>query len=277
MSIAQIPDGSISIPRQGIVRLLAVLVATIAIGLGCVRAQPVLRLTPLSDNVLWVGGMAASVKEGKLARVAVAFARQQDDLVAFYVEIENTARIPILVDPSRSYYAACTRLAKSRPRRCHPAQWVVDPEKVLLALDIAHARQQAYRMNQEFAGPMLFLTMGTAMAGEARGNHRATSAALGNAALASGTLYGIGQQQASAYEMVRANWEAEALRKTTLLPEGRVAGLVYIGRDFAANEVSLAIRIGDEIFEFPFQQILVDARRPRAVKDVSPEWNWRGQ
>jgi len=133
MSIAQIPDGSISIPRQGIVRLLAVLVATIAIGLGCVRAQPVLRLTPLSDNVLWVGGMAASVKEGKLARVAVAFARQQDDLVAFYVEIENTARIPILVDPSRSYYAACTRLAKSRPRRCHPAQWVVDPEKVLLA------------------------------------------------------------------------------------------------------------------------------------------------
>jgi hypothetical protein len=73
------------------------------------------------------------------------------------------------------------------------------------------------------------------------------------------------------------NWETAALRKTTLLPGDRVAGLVYVARDVAANEVSLQIRIGDEILNFPFKQIFPDARRHRTAKEMFPNSTWRGQ
>ena len=111
-------------------------------------------------------------------------------------------------------------------------------------------------MNQEaLAGPLLFLSRGrTLHATEAKG-----------------------QQQVTAYEMARANWETVALRKTTLLPENRLAGLVYVDSDLAGNEMSLNILIGNEVFDFPFRKTLVDARRPRPAKDMSPEANWRGQ
>lgn len=248
MSLAQIPDGSFAIPRQSSFRLLAVFVATVAVCAGCVAPAPVLRLTPRSDNVLWVGGMAAIIKQGKSARVAVAFARQEEELISFRVEIENTGLIPILVDPSSSYYATCTRSAKNGARQCHPTRWVFNPEEVLLDLDIAHSRQKADQMNREaFAGPMLLLT-----------------------------IQSESQEQASTYEIARVNWETEALRKTTLLPGNGVAGLVYVSRDLAANEVLLQIRIGDEVLGFPFNQTLINARRPRTTKDMSTNANWRG-
>ena len=251
---------------------LAVLVA--AATTGCASAEPVLRLTPLSNNVVWVAGEAAVIKEGKLARVAVAFARQQDDLVGFRIEIENTANAPILVDPSNFYYAACTRSADAQKRNCHPARWAVDPEKMLLALDIERSRQKANTMNAEsLMAPILFLDLAVAVAGTASPNHRTTALALGAADLTAATLGAIqsdGQQQASGYELKRANWEAAAFRKTTLLPGTRAAGLVYVDRDLAANELALQIRIGDETLDFPFKQALVDARPPRAPNSFHP-------
>jgi hypothetical protein len=256
-------------------------IVTTAILSGCATAQPVLRLSPLSENMLWIGGTAAIVKEASVARVAVAFARQQEELVSFRVEIENTANVPMIVSPTNFYYATCTRLADGKSRQCSPARWAVNPEKVLLDLDIARSRQKAGSMNDEaLVAPLLFLDMATAMMGLASGDHRTTSRALGNAALASGALASIqsdNQQQASAYELERANWETAALRKTTLLPGNRVAGLVFVARDMAANEVSLQIRLGDEILDFPFKQVFIDAVRHRTAHEMFPDREWRGQ
>jgi hypothetical protein len=66
------------------------------------------------------------------------------------------------------------------------------------------------------------------------------------------------------------NWETAALRKTTLLPGNRVAGLVYIARDVAANEVTLQSRIGDEILDFPFKQVFIDANRHPTAQGSDP-------
>jgi hypothetical protein len=233
--------------------------------------EPVLRLTPLSESVLWIGGRAAIVKEGRAARVAIAFARQQENLVSFRVEIENTANIPILIGPSNFYYATCTRSADRSSRQCLPARWAVNPEKAILDLDIARSRQKADSMNKEaFVAPLLFLDMAAAMTGSASRDHRTTSLALES-------IPEDDARQASAYELERANWETAALRKTTLLPGNRVAGLVYVARDVAANEVSLQIRIGDEVLDFPFKQILIDAMRHRTVQEMFPDRDRRGQ
>jgi hypothetical protein len=259
--------------------MVARLVLTALIS-GCVAPEPVLRLTPLAENVLWIAGQAATIKEGKAARVAVAFAHQQEALLGFRVEIENTASVPVLVNPSSSYYATCTRSPDGK-RQCHPARWAVDPETVLLNLDIAHSRQKADTMNEAaLLTPLLFLSLGTAMVGTASRDHHATSNALGAGVLASTALDASqlkGQQQAMAYAMGRANWESAALRKSTLPPGGRVAGLLYVARDVAANEVSLQIRVGDEILTFAFNQLVIDARRRRTAAQAVPRLDWRGQ
>jgi len=260
-------------------RVPAILMMISAASSGCVAPEPVLRLTPLAENVLWIGGQAATIKEGKAARVAVAFAHQQENLLGFRVEIENTASVPVLVNPSSSYYATCTRSPDGK-RQCHPARWAVDPETVLLSLDIARSRQKADQMNSEaLLTPLIFLSLGAAVVGTVSNDHHATSRALDSAILTSSALNASqqgGQQQAMAYAMGRANWEATALRKSTLPPGGRVAGLVYVARDVAANEVSLQIRVGDDVLTFAFRQFVIDARRQRTAKQVFPDSTWRG-
>jgi hypothetical protein len=231
--------------------------------------------------VLWIGGTAAVIQEGKSARVAAAFVREQEELVSFRMEVENTASTPILVDPANVYYATCTRSADNRSRQCGPARWAVNPEKVLLDLDMARSRQKAGRMNEEaMAAPVLFLSLAAAMAGAASHDRHARSPALGSAALASSALKASqleDQQQASTYEMERANWETAALRKTTLLPGNRVAGLVYVARDVAANEVSLQMQMGAEVLTFRFSQIAIDTNRHRTAQEVFPDRDWRGR
>lgn len=257
------------------------LIVTCAAASGCVAPEPVLRLTPLAQNVLWIGGMAAVIQEGSSARVAAAFVRQQGDLVSFRVEVENTANTPILVGPSNFYYATCTRSADNRNRQCGPARWAVNPEKVLLDLDIARSRQKASSMNGEaLMAPLLFLSLGAALVGTGSHDHRATSLALHSAALAGNALDASqleDNQQASTYEMERANWETASLRKTTLLPGNRVAGLVYVARDVAANEVSLQMQLGDEVLTFRFSQFAIDTHRHRTAQENFPGRDWRGQ
>lgn len=51
----------------------------------------------------------------------------------------------------------------------------------------------------------------------------------------------------------------------------------YPGYPLAANEVSLQNRIGDEVLDFPFKQILVDAMRHRTAQEMFPDRDWRGQ
>ncbi len=255
-------------------RLPAVVAMTIAVAGGCATAEPVIRLTPESNDVVWVGGSAAVIKKGISARVAVAFARAQDELVGFRVEIENGTTGPILIDPAKFYYAACVRSDDGNSRQCHPAHPVVDPEKVLLDLDIRHSRDKASNANAEtLAATMLFPDLATTVAGAASGKHHTTAVGLNNAVAAGDALGAIqaeGQVQASSYEIQRANWETAAFRKSTILPGNRVAGLVFVDRDLTANEVRLEIRIGDDVLDFPFKQTLYQAQPQRSYTSPDP-------
>lgn len=249
----------------------------VALGAGCLPPPPIVRMTPLADNLLWVGGVPAVVKEGKSARVGVAFVQQRDNLASFHVEIENLSTMPIEVGPANFYWAACMRSQDGTKRTCGPSHWVTNPEKVLLDLDIARARQEADAENlQAFAGAFCLLDLAGALGTGAK--HAPMAKVAGAVAPIVAMSLDRAQTQAADYQAEQASWEGSALRKTTLPPGGRVTGLVYLTRDTSANEVSLQSRIAGEILELTFAQTLIDTRRPHpTAEQMFPDRDWRGQ
>jgi hypothetical protein len=232
------------------------------LGAGCAFAQPVVRLTPQAKNVVWAGGTAITSRQGRYARVALGFLRQDDDRLVFRVEIENTGAVPLLVDPSRFYFTTCSAPQHQKPLACKAAQWAINPEQVLLNLDLRRSREVAEASNQEgLATAFMFLDLSVGVAGAASGHGRAASNSLAlageDAAIAEAASH---RRQYSSFEGQRAKWEVEAFRKSTILPGDRVGGTVYLGRDINAGEVRLHIRTADEVLVFPFDQVLYAAR-----------------
>jgi len=243
----------------------ALATATLA---GCFAPEPVLRLSPLSHEVVWNEGRAAQVKENDVARVAVAFEREwtlaNRPMVGFRVEIQNVSDKPFLVVPSHFYYAVCSRTADGKGRLCQLSHPAVNPEQLLLDLDIQHARDQAHAANDEALGSaLLFLDLAAGMANVAKGNGRGVGAAVTGAAVSGSIVSSAsadGNAEAANYEFARSNWSATALRKTTLLPGKGAAGVVLIDRQLDAREIVLAVRIEDKALDFPFEQTRYDAR-----------------
>jgi len=200
-------------------------------------------------------------------------------MVAFHVEIENTGAEPFLIGPADIYYAACNRSEDGHARRCGAAHWVADPEKMLLALDVARSRQAAGEANQEaLVGPLILLDMAAAVGGStSRNSHaRARCVAGVDRALATTAAIQLEQQRhVVIFESERLRWANAALRKTTLAPGGRAAGTIYLPRDTAADEISVQVRMGKETLDFPFKQTLVDARPVRTANSMFPD-KWRG-
>jgi hypothetical protein len=248
-------------------RILLVGFATTALA-SCFAPEPVLRLRPLSHEVIWNEGRAAQVKENAVARVAVAFEREwslaDHPMVGFRVEIQNVSANPFLVVPSRFYYAACSRSADGKVRACQPSRPAMNPEQVLLNLDVEHSRKQAGAANEEALGAaLLFLDLAAGMANVAKGNPRGAGVAMAGAAASSSMMSSAeaeGNAEAANYESARSIWSSTALRKTTVLPGGGAAGIVFVDRQLDAREIVLAVRIDDETLDFPFEQIRYDLR-----------------
>lgn len=240
--------------------LALVLLSTVSmlLGAGCMMPAPVLRLTPQSKDVVWIGGTAVSSQQGRTARAAVAFVREQDNLLSFRVEIESLVDKPILVDPARFYYLTCARNGQPPARVCGNSHFAVNPEQALLDLDVAHSRQIASAANDEaFFGAMLLLQATAGVASAATGHGHAAAGVAIDAAGTAAALHSAehaNHRQISAYELERSNWATAALRKTTLFPGDRVAGLVFIEKNPSVSEVWLQIRAGDDVLPFGFDE-----------------------
>jgi len=226
--------------------------------IGCATPSPVLRLSPQSKDVVWVGGTEAITRTGKTVRAAVAFAREQGNQIAFRVELENLTDTNVLLEPARFYAMTCARKGTPPTRTCGATRLVSDPERMLLALDMKRSRDKAGNANAEaFWGTMVLLDATLGVASAVGGHGRGTTSALVAMDLSANAMDSVSTRdrlQATGYELERANWSAMALRKTTLFPGKRVAGLVLTERDESASEVWLHVRIGEDILVFPFNQ-----------------------
>jgi hypothetical protein len=226
---------------------------------GCMMPQPVLRLTPRDRDHVWVGGTAVVSKTGVNLRVAAAFARDYDGRLGFRVEVENRSSQPMVIDSNVFSFATCARPERAPSEVCEPAQLAINPERVLLDMDIERSREQANNANDATFHSAMFLLDATAsLASATSGKHRDSGDFANMAAHEGQALSGVEareSRQVTAYELERSNWTTSAFRRTTIFPGNTAAGLVFTERNVKARTVWLLVHIGDEIFSFAFNQV----------------------
>jgi hypothetical protein len=142
---------------------------------------------------------------------------------------------------------------------------VIDPERVLLALDETQSRERAKTINgQALLGTLVILNAvgdaATIASGRADRNTGAGTVAAGSmmqtAAIASET-------QRSSLTHQQVIWSNEALRRNTLFPGSGIGGRVYVPIDVDASVVWLHVRTGGRVFSFPFQQVVTQVAEHR--------------
>jgi hypothetical protein len=235
---------------------------------GCFVPSPVVRLSPETPDVIWRDGRGVMTREGPGYRVAVAFDHQVGRKLAMRLEVQNTGADRFDVDPAEMSVVTC-----QTPQVCSAPFAILDPERALIALDEARAREEASQKNDAALGTALVLldvTAGVAAAASGKpaeaAGFVADSAEVGastNAALAGhdATLGRLEQQ--------RASWAAVALRRSTVLPGEQLSGFLYLPLDSYAVRVFLRVGLGGPEIWFPFRQEVVSARR-RVRRGVRP-------
>jgi hypothetical protein len=233
-------------------RVLALL-SLAATAAGCATPGPVVRLTPKATDATWLAGRGIVTREKAGLRVACAFDRQEEELLAFRVEAQNRSSVPIEMDPRQLAHVVC-----ETSRSCSPAFPVEDPEQHLVAIDAVRARHRAAQKNHRTAGAVLVLLDTTAaVTAAASGNGRA-AASFAADALEDGA---IAEAAASTHEGAihsletsKIAWQDGALRRTTLAPGQGIAGAVYVPVTPGAAEVWIRVDVGERRFWFGFDQ-----------------------
>jgi hypothetical protein len=242
-------------------RVAAPLLVIAAVLAGCATPAPLVRLTPMSPNVLWVSGRASVTRDEAGLRVAVAFEHQDGPTLGLHVEILNGTAGALDVDPHEFTFTTCLGEAVAS---CAVTQRVIDPEQVLMSLDARQSNARADAANSQAllgtlvvlnaVGDVATIASGHADAHTGEGTLAAASLASADAASRDSSLASISVQQAI--------WSNEALRRNTLLPQRGTAGRVYIPIDLNAQIVWLHVRAGGRDFSFPFQQIVTPLTPP---------------
>jgi hypothetical protein len=238
--------------RPNFIMLSLSLLATVAAA-SCATPAPIVRLFPTSNDVVWVSGRASVARDEGGVRVAVAFEHQDGRSLGLRVEVENDTADKLEVDPSAVTFTQCRAMAIET---CGPTHRVIDPERMLAALDERQSREQADAANsQAFLGTMVMLSAVGDVASVASGHanrHTGDSTAVaydvmqGDAAAHNSELASMGVQQQI--------WSNEALRRSTLFPGRGAAGRVYVPIDLGAQIVWLHVQTGGHTFSFPFRQ-----------------------
>jgi len=234
------------VPTSRQLRVLPPIAATIAplVLLGCATPQPLVRLTPASQPVVWVAGRATLMAEKDGVRVAAAFEHQDGSLLGLRVEVQNQTDDPLLIDPAEISFATCTG---AEPSSCRPPKAVINPERMLAALDVKRSVEVADAANDETANGALVIL--SAMTLDSR---QITSSVA--AAEASAAHHETSQMNTSAQQRM---WADAALRRNTVFPGHGVGGRVFLPIHLDARYVSLHVFAGEEDFTFRFTQTVV--------------------
>jgi hypothetical protein len=230
--------------------------------LACATPTPLVRLHPKAGEVVWVSGRASVARAEGGVRVAVAFDHQDGAALGLRVEVENLTEANLDVDPREFTYTVCRG---PQPSSCAVTSRVVDPERVLLALDERQSRERANGANgQAMLGTLVILSAVTDAATIASGRadaHTGTST-VGAASLSRHRAI-LHETRLSSIAAQRAIWTNEALRRNTLFPGRGTAGRVYLPINLDAGIVWLHVRTGGQVFSFPFQQTVTDLAEER--------------
>jgi hypothetical protein len=223
------------------------------LAIGCATPRPLVRLNPVSSDVVWVGGRASVQKEVDGVRVATAFEHQDGPTLAVRVEIENRTDDRLEVSPQEITFSSCRSLVVTS---CSPSRRVIDPEAALAALDVAQSRGIAEEANsQAFFGSLMLLSAVGDVASAAHGGHPTGSGTLVAASAMEGDAAARDSAQASIAVQQRI-WSDRALRRNTLFPGQGTSGLVYLPSNGQSGFVWLQISVAGRLFPFRFAELV---------------------
>ncbi|MEL6971421.1 MAG: hypothetical protein AAFO02_14745 [Bacteroidota bacterium] len=244
--------------------LFAVLSYLLLFSSACVVPQKVIRVEPdTQENVFWYQGQAIAEKKQDNIITRAAFSHANREYLIFDVEIFNEKEEAILVTPE-----VMTLASQTGPKRR-----AIDPEYMLLSMEVQQSRQEANAKNAAIAGGIILVGAAVAVAVSDNGdsnvdswtgevdNYTATDVVV-DAVLPAVALTLDFHQAAILSSPVDALpltnealfWQENVLRRTTLRPGEHIRGLVAFPRFDDVRELTFTAPIEEEEFVFLFQQ-----------------------
>jgi hypothetical protein len=236
--------------------VVLVVVSASLLAAGCATPAPIVRLTPQSPNVIWVSGRMAVEQEGGGVRVATAFERQDGGNHAIHVEIENRGDQPIEVGPEDIWFAPCEDPDSAS---CMTSRGVINPEQVLVDLDVRESKEHADAVNNQAAMTSLLILSAVADTAQVASHHADASTGTTTVAIAASMDADQSQHETATLNIAaqREVWSNVALRRTTLFPGRGVAGSVFFPADLRKGFVILCVRAHGHVFPFWFRQTVI--------------------
>ena len=228
--------------------------------------RPIIRLSPNTDQGVWLRGQQFVFDTTSDINVYIAFERDCGEAHSFTVEYLNKGETSFLVDPAKIKVITHPLNSTRFPSLSYSA---IDPELRLLAMDKAISRNQAQSANASIIAAVVLGAGMVAVASQSSNNtnperqERQMDMVVTGAEVAA-ISSAVHQDQAIDISYDKQMWEDQTLRKTTLAPNMSIQGLVFIPKDINAKEYDIALPIRGRMVHFIFLQNIIRAITPDA-------------
>ena len=227
---------------------------------------PVFRLAPDENNSTFYYGAEYVQSEVDDILVSLAYYRHAGNMISSDVEIVNYSEEPVRVSPENFYITAFNG-SPSHPDAIALKQVnAIDPEKMLIEIDKKRSRERASEQTNlvlHATGEVLSLAGELASVGSNRSSEEREEARrdrIERRAIRADQRYRHASEMHS-LAVRRDSWEYDTLRKTDLLPDYHIRGLVYVPGNPDARYFELVIPVVETEHRFVFRQHTFDARR----------------
>ncbi len=249
--------------------LFAILCYLLCFSSACVVPQKVIRMEPdTQENVFWYQGQAIAEKKQDQIVTRAAFSHANREYLIFDVEIFNEQERSILVTPEVMTLASETG-AKRR---------AIDPEHMLLSMEVQQSRQEANAANAAIAGGIILVGAAVAVAVSDDGDNGSTESWTGDVVddydavdvVVDAVLPAVALTLDFHQDPILSSpvsslpltnealfWQETVLRRTTLRPGEHIRGLVAFPRFDEVRELIISIPVEQEEFIFRFQQQVI--------------------
>jgi len=223
--------------------------------------RPIVRLSPNTDQGVWLWGQQFVFDTTTDVNVYIAFDRDNGNAHAFSVEYVNVGTAAFLVDPAQ---ITVVTQPFDAARFQSDSFTAIDPELRLLAMDKAMSRSQAQSANTSVVAAIVLGAGMAQVVSDAHHNVSPERAQLhADLAITGAELAQVSAVASEVRIMDLANdrqvWESQAIRKTTLAPNMSIQGLIFVPKNIHASEYDIAIPVRDKVVHFIFQQKVVKA------------------
>lgn len=253
-------------------------------------AQPLLKLSPVADKFIWNDGKQVVKQETDSLKVVTSFDGELGDYLVFDTEVFNRTKRSITFNPTDFTGVMLNQqqdTIRLRNLNDAPAYYLAaDPDQKLLETDLAMRKAEARLKRARVIGALLLVAnvaadVATASSTKNKSDRewfreRNFFANNYNLIGASQAVSNINYQESMGRLMhEKGNWQAETMRRTTLLPGESLRGFIYIQKYKGATFLRLDYQseLSPKPVSFLFRQELLYPNRNANHNNTQPVSN----